>query len=139
MEEEAMTLSGAAGSTRAPSAVPVPHSLLDTARDAEARTRAANAALLERLPFHDRQDFEDARRGLVAAVPHGGVVRGEGGAMLWNLEEYGFLDAAHGVHSRAVQDHRCSLHGVESRPVCTKTPTMAPLSENLTAITHGGE
>ncbi len=87
-----MTLSGTDGSTRAPSAVPVPQSLLDAARDAEAATRAVNAALRERLPFHDRQDFEDARRGLVAPVPDGGVVRGEGGAVLWNLEEYGFLD-----------------------------------------------
>lgn len=87
-----MSLSGTDGSTRAPSAVPVPQSLLDAARDAEAATLAANAALVERLPFHDRQDFEDARRGLVAPVPDNGVVRGAGGAVLWNLEEYGFLD-----------------------------------------------
>jgi len=87
-----MTLSGTDGPTRAPSAVPVPQSLLDAARDAEAGTRAANATLLEQLPFHDRQDFEDARRGLVAPVPDGGVVRGEDGAVLWNLGEYGFLD-----------------------------------------------
>jgi alkyl sulfatase BDS1-like metallo-beta-lactamase superfamily hydrolase len=88
-----MTLSGTDGSTRAPSTVPVPEGLLDAAREAEAATRAVNAALLERLPFHDRQDFDDARRGLVAPVPGGGVVRGEGGAVLWNIEEYGFLDS----------------------------------------------
>jgi alkyl sulfatase BDS1-like metallo-beta-lactamase superfamily hydrolase len=32
-------------------------------------TLAANRAVLEELDFSDRQDFEDARRGLIAADP----------------------------------------------------------------------
>lgn len=73
------------------SAVPVPASHLDLARDAEAATRAANAAMAARLPFSDTRDFEAARRGLIAPVPDG-MVCTSGGTALWNLGEYAFLD-----------------------------------------------
>ncbi|QWC90930.1 alkyl/aryl-sulfatase [Cupriavidus metallidurans] len=36
-------------------------------KPATAATRAANAAVLKELPFQDRQEFEDAQRGLIAA------------------------------------------------------------------------
>ena len=45
------------------SAVPVPASHLDAARDAEVATRAANAAMAAKLPFSDTRDFEAAKRG----------------------------------------------------------------------------
>lgn len=73
------------------SAVPVPASHLDIARDAEPATRAANAAMAARLPFGDTADFEAAQRGLIAPVP-GGTVRTAGGTVLWNLGEYAFID-----------------------------------------------
>jgi alkyl sulfatase BDS1-like metallo-beta-lactamase superfamily hydrolase len=73
------------------SAVPVPASHLDAARDAEPATRAANAALAARLPFADTRDFEAAGRGLIAPVP-GGVVTADSGTVLWNLGEYAFID-----------------------------------------------
>ena len=73
------------------SAVPVPASHLDAARDAEAATRAANAAMAAKLPFADTRDFEAAARGLVAPVPDGMVCTGSGTA-LWNLGEYAFID-----------------------------------------------
>ncbi len=73
------------------SAVPVPASYLDAARDAEAATRAANAAMAARLDFSDNRDFEAARRGLVAPVPDG-VVTAKSGTVLWNLGEYAFID-----------------------------------------------
>jgi alkyl sulfatase BDS1-like metallo-beta-lactamase superfamily hydrolase len=73
------------------SAVPVPASHLDAARDAEPATRAANAALAARLPFADRRDFEAAQRGLIAPVPEG-VVKADSGTVLWNLGEYAFID-----------------------------------------------
>ena len=73
------------------SAVPVPASHLDVARDAEPATRAANAAMSARLPFGEVADFEAARRGLIAPVPEG-VVRSAGGTVLWNLGEYAFID-----------------------------------------------
>ena len=74
------------------SAIPVPHSHLDAARDAEHATTCANAAMAARLPFSDLGDFASAQRGLIAPVP-GGVVRNERGTVLWNLNEYDFLDS----------------------------------------------
>ena len=73
------------------SAVPVPASHLDSARDAEPATLAANAAMAARLPFTDVRDFAAAQRGLIAPVPDG-VVRSAGGTVLWNLGEYAFID-----------------------------------------------
>jgi alkyl sulfatase BDS1-like metallo-beta-lactamase superfamily hydrolase len=77
----------------AESAVPVPASHLDVARDAEPATRAANAAMAARLPFGEVADFEAARRGLIAPVPDG-MVRAANGTVLWNLGEYAFIDGA---------------------------------------------
>jgi alkyl sulfatase BDS1-like metallo-beta-lactamase superfamily hydrolase len=73
------------------SAVPVPASHLDAARDAEAATKAANAAMAAKLPFSDTRDFEAAKRGLVAPVPDGMVCTPSGTA-LWNLGEYAFIE-----------------------------------------------
>jgi alkyl sulfatase BDS1-like metallo-beta-lactamase superfamily hydrolase len=73
------------------SAVPVPASHLDRARDAEPATLAANAAMAARLPFSDVRDFAAAQRGLIAPVP-GGMVRSASGTVLWNLGEYAFIE-----------------------------------------------
>src|SRR5262249_6613902 len=73
------------------SAVPVPASHLDAARDAEAATRAANAAMAARLPFSDTRDFDSAKRGLIAPVPEG-LIRSPSGSLLWNLGEYAFIN-----------------------------------------------
>jgi len=73
------------------SAVPVPASHLDAARDAEPATRTANAAIAARLPFADTADFEAAQRGLIEPVPDG-IVATAGGTVLWNLGEYAFID-----------------------------------------------
>jgi linear primary-alkylsulfatase len=60
-------------------------------RDAEPATRALHARLRAHLPFDDRRDFEDARRGFVA-THESGVIRSARGAVLWNLPAYRFLD-----------------------------------------------
>jgi alkyl sulfatase BDS1-like metallo-beta-lactamase superfamily hydrolase len=73
------------------SAVPVPASHLDVARDAEPATRAANAAMAARLPFGDVAAFEAAKRGLIAPLPEG-LIRTASGTVLWNLGEYAFID-----------------------------------------------
>jgi alkyl sulfatase BDS1-like metallo-beta-lactamase superfamily hydrolase len=62
-------------------------------KDAEPSTRAANAAVRSRLPFDDRRDFDDARRGLIATLPDG-IARAASGQVVWNLSDYNFLDAA---------------------------------------------
>src|SRR3954469_10970027 len=42
------------------------------------------------LPFADRQDFEDARRGFIGALDPGGVH--SDGRVVWDNDAYGFLD-----------------------------------------------
>ncbi len=74
----------------AASAVPVPASHLDVARDADPATQAANAAMTAGLPFADARDFEAAKRGLMA---HGARGRDQDRERpcLWSLGEYAFL------------------------------------------------
>src|SRR6266511_1036263 len=64
--------------------------VLAQSKDAEPATREANAAVLNDLPFSDRQDFEDARRGFLAALPDG-LIAGPGATPIWNMKRYGFL------------------------------------------------
>ena len=59
-------------------------------RDAEPATRAANEAFAKSLPFSDRADFEDARRGFIATLPDG-VVAGPGGRPAFDSNRYAFL------------------------------------------------
>ncbi len=47
-------------------------------------------ALLERWPFDDTQDFDDARRGLMATLEPG-VVHAADGRVVWDNDSYGFL------------------------------------------------
>ena len=60
------------------------------AKDAEPATRAANAALEGTLPFADRSDFDDARRGFVGTIPGGRIGTAE--QPVWSMERYAFLD-----------------------------------------------
>ena len=53
-------------------------------------TVAANAAVAAELPLADQQDFEDARRGLVASDPDV-VIEGAGGARIWDTTADGFV------------------------------------------------
>ncbi|MFF2383207.1 alkyl/aryl-sulfatase [Streptomyces sp. NPDC058108] len=60
-------------------------------RAAEPGIAAANAAVRERFPFDDRQDFEDAERGFVGTAEQA-EVRDDDGAGVWSLGAYDFLD-----------------------------------------------
>jgi alkyl sulfatase BDS1-like metallo-beta-lactamase superfamily hydrolase len=61
---------------------------------ASAATRAANQAVFERLPFDDRRDFEDARRGFLAPLPNEGVVKDADGKVIFDARAFAFpLDA----------------------------------------------
>jgi alkyl sulfatase BDS1-like metallo-beta-lactamase superfamily hydrolase len=44
-------------------------------REATAETQAVHAEFLRSLPFDDRRDYEDVRRGLIAQLPNDGVVK----------------------------------------------------------------
>lgn len=50
-------------------------------------TKAANAEVLESLPFTDRGDFEDAQRNLIAR-PDTLTIKDADGKVVWDLESY---------------------------------------------------
>ncbi|BAN48428.1 alkyl/aryl-sulfatase [Metapseudomonas resinovorans] len=50
-------------------------------------TRAANQAVLGKLPFADRQDFADAERGFIAR-PDTLTIKDANGKVVWDLESY---------------------------------------------------
>jgi alkyl sulfatase BDS1-like metallo-beta-lactamase superfamily hydrolase len=59
-------------------------------KDAEPATRAANEAFVKSLPFADRADFDDAKRGFIATLPDG-VVAGAGSKSAFDTRPYAFL------------------------------------------------
>ena len=50
-------------------------------------TKAANRELQQRLNFNDREDFDNATRGLIAK-PDTLTIKGEKGNVVWDLEAY---------------------------------------------------
>jgi alkyl sulfatase BDS1-like metallo-beta-lactamase superfamily hydrolase len=62
------------------------------AKDAHPAIAASNAAMLKALPFSDRQDFADAKRGFIATLPDA-TIRGSTGNDAWTLASYGFLSS----------------------------------------------
>ncbi|UXH41825.1 alkyl/aryl-sulfatase [Pseudomonas promysalinigenes] len=60
------------------------------AKEATALTRQINQQWLQRLPFADRSDFDNARRGLLEAVDQA-VVNADG-KPVWDLQRYAFLN-----------------------------------------------
>ena len=56
-----------------------------------AQTAALNASVGESLPLADQQDFEDAKRGLVASNPDLRVSGPDGNA-IWDMPSYAFID-----------------------------------------------
>lgn len=59
-------------------------------RPASPAISAQHRQLTQSLPFADRQDFEDAWRGFIAALEPG-VVRAEDGRVVWDNDSYAFL------------------------------------------------
>ena len=59
-------------------------------KDAEPATRTANDAFVKSLPFSDRGDFDDARRGFIATLSDG-VVAGAGSRPAFDTRPYAFL------------------------------------------------
>ncbi len=64
--------------------------LFAQSRDAEPATRAANEAFVKSLPFSDRADFDDAKRGFIATLPDGAVA-GPGARPAFDTKPYAFL------------------------------------------------
>ena len=53
-------------------------------------TKRINEALRGTLPFEDTRDFEDARRGFIAAPPYKKIMA-DAGNVAWDMESYEFL------------------------------------------------
>lgn len=60
--------------------------------EASEHTRALHAAVLEQLPFEDREDFQDASRGRLASDPSL-VLQDATGRVVWDMDAYRFLQA----------------------------------------------
>jgi alkyl sulfatase BDS1-like metallo-beta-lactamase superfamily hydrolase len=60
-------------------------------KDAAESTKTANAESFHSLPFMDKRDFEDAKRGFVAPLPDGGVIKNEKGEIVWDLTRFSFI------------------------------------------------
>ncbi len=57
---------------------------------ASEHTRSLHTAATAELPFEDREDFEDARRGLIATAPSL-VLRDGSGRAVWDMDGYAFV------------------------------------------------
>ncbi|MBZ2168280.1 alkyl/aryl-sulfatase [Marinobacter sp. F4216] len=57
-----------------------------------ASTRKANEQVLDLRPFGNRDDFENARRGLIAQEPEL-LIRHQNGGEVWNMSDYAFVDS----------------------------------------------
>jgi alkyl sulfatase BDS1-like metallo-beta-lactamase superfamily hydrolase len=58
---------------------------------AQPAVKAANAAVLKALPFENREDFEDAKRGFIGTLPDV-FITGADGREVWSLRDYAFLE-----------------------------------------------
>lgn len=67
-----------------------PSASLAQSNNAEPATNVLNDAVLKTLPFGDRADFEDAKRGFIATLPDG-VIPGPGNRPAWDSKQYDFL------------------------------------------------
>jgi len=63
---------------------------LRTSKPATEATRRRIESMAASLPMHDRQDFDDARRGLVGRSQDR-VVTASDGTLVWDLDAYDFL------------------------------------------------
>lgn len=59
----------------------------NTVKGASEATQAANRSVLDALPFDNRDDFEDAKRGLIAR-PDTLTITDANGQVVWDLEQY---------------------------------------------------
>ena len=60
-------------------------------KPATTATKQANANFAKTLPFADKRDFELAKRGKIADLPDGGVVKNDKGQIVWDPRTYDFI------------------------------------------------
>src|SRR5215470_5661558 len=82
-------LSGVVGETIAQTADP--GSSGAGSKPATRATLALNQQYEDFLSFADAQDFEDAKRGLIATLPEPVIIKGQGDIPAWNLQQFAFV------------------------------------------------
>ena len=70
-----------------------------------AHTRAVLDEARRRLPFSDTRDFEENRRGLVAAIPQRQIPNDTGG-VAWDMDRFNFIDQRESFDSIHPSLHR---------------------------------
>jgi alkyl sulfatase BDS1-like metallo-beta-lactamase superfamily hydrolase len=88
---------------------------------ASAHTRAALADASKDLPFEDRQDFEDAQRGLIARSPSL-VLREERGRTVWDMDSYAFLGTPAVTERGTPRNVPEDPGGISSGEACPRAP-----------------
>jgi len=87
---------GIAGAARHASAqtaaVPTSTATPPQPKPATEATKTVQAEFRRVLPFDDTRDFDDARRGFIAALPEPVRITNAQGAPVWDLSQYGFLN-----------------------------------------------
>ena len=63
------------------------HQMDNSVKGATDATKAANRKIADSLPFNERGDFDDAKRGLIAR-PDTLTIKNDKGDVVWDLEEY---------------------------------------------------
>lgn len=86
----AVTFVGQTAEAPAQDAPPIPKSG-SAAKPATKATLDYNSLYRNGLPFDDVQDFKDAHRGLLAALPDPAIIRNAEGTPVWDLSVYDFL------------------------------------------------
>lgn len=89
----AVSLVGQTAETRAQDAPPIPKSG-SVAKPATKATLDYNALYRNGLPFDDVEDFKDAHRGLLGALPDPAIIKNAEGTPVWDLSVYDFLGTA---------------------------------------------
>lgn len=83
---------GPAGLARAQDQQPAdPGAQAPGTKPATEGTRGHNAEFAKGLPFGDTRDFDNAKRGLIAELPDGGVVKDAEGRVVWDPTAYAFI------------------------------------------------
>ncbi|BCL82267.1 alkyl sulfatase [Ktedonobacteria bacterium brp13] len=61
-------------------------------KDASTKTQSSNASLLTTLPFSQKEDFENAKKGFIATLSDP-IIKNEQGQVVWDLDVYRFLSS----------------------------------------------
>ncbi|WP_233837279.1 alkyl/aryl-sulfatase [Paraburkholderia sp. ZP32-5] len=85
-------LSGVVGETLAQTGA-MAKSTSPASKPATPATIALNKQYAEFLSFADAQDFEDAKRGLIATLPEPVIIKGQGDIPAWNLQQFEFVSS----------------------------------------------